>query len=234
MIVGNGLIANAFNEYYSDCEDIVIVASGVSNSLEKDPTEFRREQDLLKEVLQNYATSLVVYFGTCSVYDSSVTETPYVQHKLKMEKLVSETASNYLIFRLPHVVGNEGNRATIVNFLFENIIHGNFFELWVNAIRYIVDIEDVVRFVTYVIGNTPQYNCTINLVSVPCRVEEVMRCLEKLIGKSAIYQVVDKGTVYSIPLTVPTLTIEEAGIVFGDCYLEKVLTKYFLPRGINS
>ena len=49
MIIGNGLIANAF----LDCDnpDVVFFASGVSNSLEKDNANFLREQTLLEKII---------------------------------------------------------------------------------------------------------------------------------------------------------------------------------------
>ena len=150
MIVGNGLLANAL-ERYRDRPDVVVFASGVSNSLEKKSKAFLREQNLLIELLQYYSTSLFVYFGTCIVYDHSMMSTYSVQHKLKMEHLVSESASKYLIIRLPQVVGSGGNNATIINYLSNNIVRGSSFELWADAVRYIVDIDDVVRFVTFVV-----------------------------------------------------------------------------------
>ena len=47
MIIGNGLLAKAFIEYKNN-DEIVIFASGVSNSLEEKQSEFKRETDLLK------------------------------------------------------------------------------------------------------------------------------------------------------------------------------------------
>ena len=41
MIVGNGLIASLF--YDVDREDVIFFASGVSNSLETELSEFQRE-----------------------------------------------------------------------------------------------------------------------------------------------------------------------------------------------
>lgn len=48
MIVGNGLIAKEFLEY-SNSKNILIFASGVSNSKEERVDEFLREENLLRK-----------------------------------------------------------------------------------------------------------------------------------------------------------------------------------------
>jgi len=66
MVVGNGLLANTFKSY-SDNEDVIIFASGVSNSGCVDPEQFKRESNLVAK----YKTSkkLFVYFSTSSIED---------------------------------------------------------------------------------------------------------------------------------------------------------------------
>ena len=49
MIVGNGLIASSFIKH--DNDDVIIFASGVSNSLETNQDKFDREIDLLKSYM---------------------------------------------------------------------------------------------------------------------------------------------------------------------------------------
>ena len=46
MVVGSGLLANTF-ESYRDNEDVIIFASGVSNSGCVDPEQFKRESNLV-------------------------------------------------------------------------------------------------------------------------------------------------------------------------------------------
>ena len=48
MILGNGLIANSFKKSFK--HDDIIVASGVSNSLEKSQKNFNRELSLIRDV----------------------------------------------------------------------------------------------------------------------------------------------------------------------------------------
>ena len=98
MIVGNGLIANLFKN--DDIENVVFFASGVSNSLETEKSAFLREENLLRKHLTENPEKIFIYFSTCSIYDSSKNGSLYVNHKLKMERLVEELAKKYVILSL--------------------------------------------------------------------------------------------------------------------------------------
>ena len=89
IVIGDGLMARAFSG--SDLpEGVVVFASGVSNSLETDLRQFKRERSLLEETLRQHPQATLVYFGTCSVYDPERSSTPYVRHKLEMESLIEK------------------------------------------------------------------------------------------------------------------------------------------------
>ena len=63
MIIGNGLIANSFLD--SDLNNIIIFASGVSNSKEENLLEFDREKKLLLRIIYENFNKKIVYFSTC-------------------------------------------------------------------------------------------------------------------------------------------------------------------------
>ena len=73
MVIGHGMIANVFRSYH-DKEDIVIVASGVSDSTHAGPSAFLREKELLINVLNTNQGHLFIYFSTCSNYDPGLQE----------------------------------------------------------------------------------------------------------------------------------------------------------------
>ncbi|MCI5136862.1 MAG: NAD-dependent epimerase/dehydratase family protein, partial [Candidatus Electrothrix sp. AR1] len=173
MIIGAGLLANAFEKYRTR-EDITIFASGVSNSLEKKDKEFCREKKLLVESLNKFSSSRFIYFGTCSIYDSSVAASPYIDHKIKMENIIIDSGIPYVIFRLPQVVGISKNDFTLTYYLFSSILNGYHFKVWKNAIRYLVDIEDVVRYVSYIIDNEKQSDIAINVFTIACNVLDIV------------------------------------------------------------
>jgi hypothetical protein len=51
MLIGKGMIANIFSSYKND-DNILIFASGVSNSNEKNKQEFLREKNLINTYLE--------------------------------------------------------------------------------------------------------------------------------------------------------------------------------------
>lgn len=75
MIVGNGLIASAFSSYFRDDPNVVVFASGVSNSRECRGEAFQRERQMLMDALR--LEKFMLYFSTCSVNDPELLDTPY-------------------------------------------------------------------------------------------------------------------------------------------------------------
>lgn len=140
MIVGKGMIANSLLKYQYDTE-ILIFASGVSNSKEMKLSEFERELNLLKEYTNH--SSRIIYFSTCSVYDKSVSMNPYVQHKLNAEKFIMENFSKYLILRLPTVVGFGDNQTTLFNYFKLKLLKKEIIKINLNAHRYLMDVSSL-------------------------------------------------------------------------------------------
>lgn len=134
MIIGNGLISNAFKEY-SNNDDYLIFASGVSNSGEDRDSEFKREFLLIKEYITTY--SKFIYFSTINDGNSK-----YFIHKRNIENYISANSKNYLIFRLPNVVGNGGNVNNIFNYLNQKILNDELIKVQ-DINRSLIDIDDV-------------------------------------------------------------------------------------------
>jgi nucleoside-diphosphate-sugar epimerase len=158
MIIGKGLIAKAF-EKYNDNDNVIIFSSGVSNSSETRESEFEREESLLKEHLS--LNKKLIYFSTVSVVDGSL-KSPYINHKVKMEKLISDNHSNYLIFRLPIVVGNNANNITFFNSLKDKINNNEDLKVF-NVSRYLIDIDDLSETLPMLIDDLSEKNKTLNI-----------------------------------------------------------------------
>jgi nucleoside-diphosphate-sugar epimerase len=152
MVVGNGLIAKSFKSYLEK-DDVIIFASGVSNSSisEKDNISFQREKDLINEYLK-YKDKKFIYFSTCSISDVSKIN-PYIEHKIKMEKLIESNHDNYLIFRLPIVIGVSDNNNTFFNNIKLKIIKGDTITIYNNISRYIIDVDDLSNILPTFIEN---------------------------------------------------------------------------------
>ena len=158
MLIGSGLLANAFSADFLHREDVCIYAAGVSNSSCTNAHEFVRERQRLVEALrQTRHVDAFVYFGTCSVADPEVRDMPYVQHKLAMERMVSRHPRS-LILRLPQVAGKTPNPHTLLNYLYARISRSESFQLWSKAKRNIIDVSDVAVITQHLIVNNSARN----------------------------------------------------------------------------
>lgn len=158
MIIGKGLIAKAF-EKYNDNDNVIIFSSGVSNSSETRESEFGREESLLKEHLP--LNKKLIYFSTVSVVDGSL-KSPYINHKIKMEKMISDNHSNYLIFRLPIVIGDNANKITFFNSLKDKINNNEELKVF-NVSRYLIDVDDLSNTLPRLIDDEFEKNKTLNI-----------------------------------------------------------------------
>jgi len=144
MIVGNGLIARSFiNKLEHDA--YVIFASGVSNSSETDKKKFNRESELLNNIIYQNPKKKLIYFT--SVLDDS--DSPYYNHKKEMESLIKNLCENFIIYRIPQIIGPIGNRLNLVNAVTDSIRNGNVITVYDEIKRSIIDIDDLIDIVNY-------------------------------------------------------------------------------------
>jgi nucleoside-diphosphate-sugar epimerase len=219
-------MAQRFLPYRYDTT-VVVFASGVSNSKEIDTEKFEREQNLLMDTLHYNMNGTFIYFSTCSIYDQALCATPYVLHKIKIEKVIQEHAKWFRIFRLPQVVGKGGNKRTLVNYLFDSIVSGVVFEVWRNAKRSILDIDDVFLIISAILNAGNRKNGIVNISLHQYSILEIVNAIERITGKVAKFSLVEKGA----SCTVETKEIQPIINSFhfrpGKQYLENVIEKYF-------
>lgn len=228
MLIGSGLLAQAFTPMFLHREDVCVYAAGVSNSGCANVHEFARERQRLADALQQAKhVDVFVYFGTCSVADQKAQYTPYVQHKLAMEQLVS-AHPRHLILRLPQVVGKTPNPHTLMNFLYARIVRSEAFSLWRNAKRNIIDIADVVPIACQLIADKTARNITLNIANpVSYPMTDIVSAMELVVGKRAIYDVVEHVSEYPIDISAILPTLDKTAVKFGDNYLIQVISKYY-------
>ena len=142
MIIGNGLIAEGFRKFKHS--NFIILAAGVSNSLETRLGEFEREKDLVLETLKQYPNKKVIYFSTVLI-DSI--DNPYYTHKREIEKLIASNSREWVIFRVPQLVSGRGNSNNLIQYLKDKIVQGDEFVVYEGVMRSLLDIEDLVKFV---------------------------------------------------------------------------------------
>lgn len=141
MIVGNGLLASSFLKSDINFDNFVIFASGVSNSKETNPSQFQREFDLLEDTISRNMNKKLIYFSTCSIYEA--TPKPYTLHKQKIEEYIKENVKNFLILRLPNIVGYSSNENQLTNYIFSKIVSNSNLVVFENVSRNLIDVQDI-------------------------------------------------------------------------------------------
>ncbi len=223
MIIGNGLLATTLKDY-KYIKDVIIFASGVSNSSETNEANFRREEEL---ILANCKLNIpIVYFSTCSIFDESIRENPYIIHKLKMEKLIMVRFQSYYILRLPTVLGITKNPHTFYNSIVSKLKKSEPVTVFKNASRYLLDVDDLIWIIPLVLkqnNNKQIINITFdNKVSVH---EIVLYLQNKLQSKSEII-FVSKGSDLKVDNSeFKKLYSKTDSVIKSDIYYE-ILDKY--------
>jgi nucleoside-diphosphate-sugar epimerase len=228
MIIGSGLLAQAFTPTYSHREDVCIYAAGVSNSACTNIQEFAREQQRLSTALQKAQhVDSFLYFGTCSAGDPEAQNTAYIQHKIAMERLVSNHPQ-HLILRLPQVAGTTPNPHTLLNYLYAKITRSEAFNLWKNATRNIIDIADIASITNQLIDQRMTRNTTLNIANpTSYTTQEIVNAMERVIGKRGVYAVIERGSEYSIDISPTLALLKKLSLNFDESYLERVIKKYY-------
>jgi nucleoside-diphosphate-sugar epimerase len=234
MIIGGGLIARAFEEKYHDAHDVVIFASGVSNSQCSEVKEFERDKKMINDALTQYAHANFIYFSTTSLFDENLQSSPYVEHKRGIENflLTHPTSSRILILRLPIVAGVTQNQHTLLNFLVDKISSGSEFKVFAKAFRNIIDIQDVVKICNALINSNSPRGIALNLCNPKSiKMTDLVPLIEDIVGKKAIFSLVDKGGGQAqIDISTAAPFIRLSGVEFGQDYIFETLKKYYSPK----
>jgi UDP-2-acetamido-2,6-beta-L-arabino-hexul-4-ose reductase len=135
MIIGYGDIGSIL----TDREGALLFASGVSNSNCTDEQQFTRERGLL---LAQDKSLCCFYFSSMFV---EVRDTPYFNHKKKMEALVRGHFRNHNIIRLGNITFGT-NPHTFINYLLDRIEKGLPCKIK-NEYRYVIDKEHLVMLI---------------------------------------------------------------------------------------
>ncbi|SHK28591.1 NAD-dependent epimerase/dehydratase family protein [Epilithonimonas mollis] len=225
MIIGRGLVASLFLD--ADRDDIIIFASGVSNSLETRKEEFQREENLIKKTMSENPEKIFIYFSTCSVYDSSKTESDYVLHKLKMEQLIKYSCKKYLILRVSNVVGKGGNPNLLMNYLIRSVNNNETINVHTKATRNLIDADDV-KSITFQLIDNADFNKIINVAYIHnYKIIEILEIIERFYNKKLTLNLIKSGSGYDINVPDVESYFKINGLTDKESYLCKILKKFY-------
>lgn len=236
MVIGKGLIGQRFSPFINR-DDVVIFASGVSDSKSTEMQEFDREISMVLQALKDYPERLFVYFSTCSIYDPSLNGRAYIRHKLYVEQLIADSGTPFMIFRLSNVAGPGGNPKTIFHFLANAVRQHLSFQLWMHAYRNLIDVDDVFSLVNYLVEHGEK-KTIVNIANpISFHLPEMVSVMEFYFHKKAAFEKMEAGDFFHIDTTLVEDIAGAAGVDFDGDYLRRLLSKYYpfhdVPAGAN-
>tara|TARA_B100001059_G_C17707831_1_gene513773 strand:- start:380 stop:1072 length:693 start_codon:yes stop_codon:yes gene_type:complete len=190
FIIGSGFIATKFKKYlkFIKKNKVIIYAAGISNSLEINKKNLEREILKFKEFTKKNKRKLI-YISTYSVNDYSRNKKLYVKNKIKIEKIIKKDSDEYLVIRLPEIIGKNKNLHTLSNFFYNKIDNNKPFKVFKNSRRNILDIDDAIKNCIKIIRKNKNRNKIINLLNKKFNTPmQIVTNLEKILQKKAIYK----------------------------------------------
>jgi nucleoside-diphosphate-sugar epimerase len=190
FIVGSGFIASKFKKYlkFIKKNKVIIYAAGISNSLEINKKKLEREILKFKNFTQINRKKLI-YISTYSVNDSSRKNKLYVKNKIKIEEIIKRNSDEYIVIRLPEIIGKTKNLNTLTNFFYNNILKNKPFKVFKNSRRNLLDVDDAIKNCIKIISINKNKNKTINLLNKKFNTPlQIVTNLEKILRKKGIYK----------------------------------------------
>ncbi len=230
MVVGNGMIANRFMSYKDD-DDVIIFASGVSNSKDTVEENFIREFQLLHKTVSDYTDKTLVYFSTCSLEDNDLALAPYVIHKKTVEEFIKRNVAKFYLFRISNLAGTSNNPYTLLNYFIFNILKNLPLTVWKNAYRNIIGIDDMFSIANHLLQKKENINAIINIANpVNYSVPYIVKTIEHHLNKKATVNELDRGDDYKIDVSLIEPLFNKLNIQFNENYLAALLKKYYHSR----
>lgn len=193
-INGNGFIAKNLRKIIIP-KNFFIYAAGVSNSSSKNKKFFKRELNQFKNYLKKIKTNdVIIYISSTTLENKSLKNIQYVKNKLKIEKIIQRQIKNYIIIRLPQIVGKNNNKYTLTNFIFNCFKKNKELALWQNSIRNIIDIEDLIKIIEKYLNNKPKINSIINICNPrSIEVSKLIYIFSKILKKNIKTKIIKKN-----------------------------------------
>ena len=138
---------------------------------------------------------LFIYISTTSVLDNYLKKDMYTRNKIIIENLIKKRLDNFLILRLPQIVGKSNNPHTITNFIYKKVLLEQRFKVWSNVKRNLIDIDDLIKIVKQIIGTKLKPRNVINILNPnSIYVEEIANIMGEIIKKKPRYILVEYKT----------------------------------------
>ena len=199
-----------------------VFAAGVSNSGETDDLKYAREQNDLRSFIEHNRDNRIIYFSSYVARDG---RSLYAQHKRQMEALIAETANDFIVLRLPQVVGKTSNK-TLISYLVNALKTKEQIAIHKDAYRSLVDVTDVGRILASFVGR----NVTREVIAVgplkPLWIVDIVKNIESILQAKINFSLISGGERQSGDLSRALELLEPCDPLFRESYQYSVLEKY--------
>ncbi|QEV16171.1 NAD-dependent epimerase/dehydratase family protein [Streptomyces alboniger] len=201
QIIGHGFLARHLSEAFTDkFPEVTAIAAGVSRHSGVAPAQFRREAELVREVLRECGNRnrTVLFFSSASfaLYGSSgapraeedhLVSPPsaYGRSKLALESTIRGSHVPYLILRLSHTVGRYQRPHQLLPGLTRQVRAGAV-RVQQGVHRDLLDVNDLLDAIGRLLGQGVR-NEVLNVASgAPQHIEAILDGIEMRLGTSAV------------------------------------------------
>lgn len=226
MIIGNGLIGSAFKKCEEINSNVLIFASGVSSSSSNKPEDFKRENDLVLDTISKYKKSKFVYFSSIL---AGISDNDYYNHKVRMEELIKSKSKDYLIFKVPQIIGFNGNNTNLIKYITNNIKKNNRIKLFKGIDRALLDVDDMVNIVNYCINKVDSGTIYLSHIE-KLNINDIVLHVSNNLGIKPIVDFVENKMVsnWTTPNSdIIEMAINDLGITRKN-YTNKIIKKYII------
>ena len=236
-VIGRGMVAHGFTPYAETLPDVVIFASGVSDSTCTDLKAYARERHLLYNTLQTCHNNRqrIVYFSSGGAiyghtdalrHEDTPTypATDYGRHQLFCESVIINSGVPYLIVRLPNLVGPSHNTAQLIPALVQQARSGHA-RLFQRATRDLIDITDMAALTVRLL----QTHTTNQLVTIASGIStpaiDLFAHIQAVLGTQAEVTLLDKGDQQRFSIS-KLCQLVDIVPPFPSDYHERLIRKY--------
>jgi len=190
-LIGNGFIGKNLKKItFKLSKNYLIYCAGVSNSKSTDKKLYKKEIAKLNKIISQTNNRIIfAYISTTSVNDKNHNKNMYVKNKMKIESIIKKKIKNYIIIRLPQIIGKANNPNIISNYIFERIKKGQSFNAWANVERNFLDIDDIKKIIKYILNKKFNKSFSINIYnSKSINIIRFINIFSNILEKGAIYK----------------------------------------------
>ena len=230
-IIGSGFIAKNFLKIdkFIKKSNYLIYCAGISNSKIFSKFELKRELKTFNKFTERNYKRKLIYISTADIKNNLKKKDLYIKNKILIEKIIKKKFKEYIIIRLPQIIGYSNNKNTLINYFYNNIKKNKKIIINVGVKRNILDIEDVTKVLKLILSDNNSYNRVVTLSNkYSVNPIEIVNIFEKKLNKKAkITFVKTNKQKWLIKNTNSLKLFNKAKVRFDKDYLLKKINKYY-------